>query len=216
LSSGELHGALGLSAPDRTPPTLHVTPAALTAIRNAMADAPAGVGLHLAVDSKFEAQFQLKPIGGREIVAETDGLRVYLDPVSAPRANGITIDWIEDVRGAGLSIRNPNAPAPVKSISVQDLHDRIITGTIDVIDVRPASARAIAPFPQPHDVLDDANRARIEALPKDVPIAFICHHGSSSRRAADHFRSLGFHDIYNVEGGIDAWAKEIDSSVPLY
>jgi monothiol glutaredoxin len=147
LSSGELHGALGLSAPDRTPPTLHVTPAALTAIRNAMADAPAGVGLHLAVDSKFEAQFQLKPIGGREIVAETDGLRVYLDPVSAPRANGITIDWIEDVRGAGLSIRNPNAPAPVKSISVQDLHDRIITGTIDVIDVRPASARAIAPFP---------------------------------------------------------------------
>jgi len=53
-------------------------------------------------------------------------------------------------------------------------------------------------------------------LPKDVPIAFICHHGSSSRRAAEHFRSLGFHDIYNVEGGIDAWAKEIDSSVPLY
>jgi len=216
LSSGELHNVLGLAAPDRTPPTLHVTPAALTAIRNAMADTPAGVGLHLAVDSKFEAQFQLKPIGGREIVAETDGLRVYLDPVSAPRANGITIDWIEDVRGAGLSIRNPNAPAPVKSISVQELHDRIVTGTIDVIDVRPASARAIAPFPQPHDILDDVNRARIEALPKDVPIAFICHHGSSSRRAAEHFRSLGFHDIYNVEGGIDAWAKEIDSSVPLY
>jgi len=216
LSSGELHSVLGLSAPDRTPPTLHVTPVALTAIRNAMADTPAGVGLHLAVDSNFEAQFQLKPITGREIVAEADGLRVHLDLVSAPRANGITIDWVEDVRGAGLSVRNPNAPAPVKSISVQDLHDRIITGTIDVIDVRPASARAIAPFPQPHDVLDDGNRARIEALPKDVPIAFICHHGSSSRRAAEHFRGLGFHDIYNVEGGIDAWAREVDPSVPLY
>ena len=216
LGSGELHTALGLPAPDRTPPKLHVTPAALDAIRKAMADTPAGVGLHLSVDPQFNAQFQLKPVSGREIVAEADGLKVHLDPVSAPRANGIVIDWIEDVRGAGLSVRNPNAPAPVKSISVRDLHDRIITGTIDVIDVRPASARAIAPFPQPHDVLDDASRQRIEALPKDVPIAFICHHGSSSRRAAEHFRSLGFHDIYNVEGGIDAWAKEIDPGVPLY
>ena len=216
LGSGELHTALGLPAPDRTPPKLHVTPAAVAAIGNAMADTPAGVGLHLSVDAQFNAQFQLKPISGREIVAEADGLKVHLDPVSAPRANGIVIDWIEDVRGAGLAIRNPNAPAPVKSISVRDLHDRIITGTIDVIDVRPASARAIAPFPQPHDVLDDASRQRIEALPKDVPIAFICHHGNSSRRAAEHFRSLGFHDIYNVEGGIDAWAKEVDPSVPLY
>ncbi|HEY2346814.1 MAG TPA: Grx4 family monothiol glutaredoxin [Xanthomonadaceae bacterium] len=216
LDSGELHAVLGLPIPDRTPPTLHVTPAAAAAIRNAMADTPAGVGLHLSVDPQFNAQFQLKPVSGREIVAEADGLKVHLDPVSAPRANGIVIDWIEDVRGAGLSIRNPNAPAPVKTISVQDLHDRIITGTIDVIDVRPASGRAIAPFPQPHDVLDDASRARIEALPKDVPIAFICHHGSSSRRAAEHFRSLGFHDIYNVEGGIDAWAKEIDPNVPIY
>jgi monothiol glutaredoxin len=216
LGSGELHAALGLPAPDRTPPKVHVTPAALAAIRNAMGDAPAGVGLHLSVDPQFNAQFQLKPVSGREIVAESDGLRIHLDAVSAPRANGIVIDWVEDVRGSGLAVRNPNAPGPVKDISVQELHDRIITGTIDVIDVRPASARAIAPFPQPHDVLDDASRERIEALPKDVPIAFICHHGNSSRRAAEHFRSLGFHDIYNVEGGIDAWAKEIDPSVPLY
>jgi len=216
LSSGELHGVLGLPAPDRTPPTLHVTPAALVAINEAMADTPAGVGLHLSVGADFEAQFQLKPISGREIVAEADGLRMHMDPVSAPRANGIVIDWVEDVQGAGLSVRNPNRSAPVKSITVQELHDRIITGTIDVIDVRPASARAIAPFPQSHEVLDEANRERIEALPKDVPLAFICHHGSSSRRAAEHFRSLGFHDIYNVEGGIDAWAKEIDPKVPLY
>ena len=216
LSSGELHGALGLAAPDRTPPTIHVTPAALAAINNAMADTPAGVGLHMAVGANFEAQFQLKPVSGREIVAEADGLRVHFDPVSAPRANGVVIDWVEDVNGAGISVRNPNAPALVKSISVQELHDRIITGTIDVIDVRPASARAIAPFPQPHDVLDADSAAKLEALPKDVPLAFICHHGSSSRRAAEHFRSLGFHDIYNVEGGIDAWAKEIDPSVPLY
>lgn len=216
LGSGELHTLLGLPAPDRTPPTIHVTPAARVQIDKAMADVPAGVGLHLAIDPQFNAQFQLKPVAGREIVADADGLKIHLDPVSAPRANGIAVDWVEDVRGAGLSIRNPNAAPPVKSISVQQLHDRIITGTIDVIDVRPAAGRAMAAFPQPHEVLDDASRARLEALPKDVPLAFICHHGSSSRRAAEHFRSLGFHDVYTVEGGIDAWAKEIDSKVPVY
>ena len=234
LNSGQLHGALGLAPPDRTPPTLYITPAAAEAIRGAMNDVPDGVGLHLSVDPQFEAQFQLRPVSGREIVAEAAGLRVHLDAASAPRANGLEIDWVEDVRGAGLAIRNPNAHKPetgvapssasdaagdlpaVKSISVQELHDRIITGTIDVIDVRPAQTRAQVPFPQTHDVLDDASRERIEALPHDMPLAFICHHGSSSRRAAEYFRQLGFHDVSNVEGGIDAWAKEIDPTVPVY
>jgi len=126
------------------------------------------------------------------------------------------IDWVEDVRGSGLAITNPNAPPPVKSMTVQELHDRIVAGAIDVIDVRPAQARAIAPFPQPHEVLDEDSHDRLAALPKDLPLAFLCHHGNSSRQAAEHFRGLGFHDIYNVEGGIDAWATEVDPKVPRY
>jgi monothiol glutaredoxin len=168
------------------------------------------------VDPRFNAQFQLKPVSGNEIVAESAGIRVHLDLASAPRARGLKVDWVEDVRGAGLAISNPNAPPPVKSISVRDLHDRIIAGAIDVIDTRPAHARAIAPFPEPHDVLDEASQARLAALPRDMPIAFLCHHGNSSRQAAEHFREMGFHDVYNVEGGIEAWSIEIDPTVPRY
>ena len=75
-----------------------------------------GVGLHLGVDPRFNAQFQLKPVTGQEIVAEAAGLRIHFDLASAPRAEGIAIDWVEDVRGAGLAISNPKAPPPVKSI----------------------------------------------------------------------------------------------------
>jgi monothiol glutaredoxin len=99
---------------------------------------------------------------------------------------------------------------------VQDLHDRIIAGTIDVIDVRPAAARALAPFPQPHEVLDEDSHDRLASMNKATPIAFLCHHGNSSRQAAEHFRGLGFLDVYNIEGGIDAWATQIDPSVPRY
>ena len=216
LNSGELHEVLGVAAPDRTPPTLHISPAAAEAIRRAMDDSEPGLGLHLAVDPRFAAQFQLKPVTGQEIVAEAEGIRVHLDLASAPRAQGISIDWVDDVRGSGLAISNPNAPPPVKPMTVQELHDRIIAGAIDVIDIRSAQERALAPFPQPHEVLDEDSHDRLAALPKDLPLAFLCHHGNSSRQAAEHFRGLGFHDLHNVEGGIDAWAAAIDPSVPRY
>jgi monothiol glutaredoxin len=215
-NSGELHAALGVPGPDRTPPHIEVTPAAAEAIGRAMADAEPGVALHLAVDPRFNAQFQLKPAGGHEIVVEAGGLRILVDLASAPRARGMRIDWVEDARGAGLSIHNPNAPAPVRPLSVQDLHDRLIAGTIDVVDVRPAAARALAPFPHPHEVLDEDSQDRLAALSKGTPLAFLCHHGNSSRQAAEHFRGLGFLDVYNVEGGIDAWARDVDPKVPRY
>jgi monothiol glutaredoxin len=216
LNSGELHQALGLPAPDRTPPTIEISERAAQAINNALDNAEDGYVLHLGVDPRFNARFELKPASGQEVVAEAAGIRIHLDLASVPRARGLRIDWVEDARGAGLAIHNPNAPAPVKAMSVQQLHDHIIAGTIDVVDVRPAHARALAPFPHAHEVLDEESRERLEALPKDLPLAFLCHHGNSSRQAAEYFRGLGFHDLYNVEGGIDAWSAEIDASVPRY
>ena len=214
--SGELNAALGLPPPDRTPPALEISERAAEAIRSALADADDGDVLHMAVDPRFNARFELRPASGREIVAEAAGLRVHFDLASAPRARGLRIDWAEDERGAGLAIHNPNAPPPVKAMDVQQLHDHLVAGTIDVVDTRPPHARAIAPFPYPHEVLDEESRERLEQLPKDVPLAFLCHHGHSSRQAAEYFRTLGFHDVYNVEGGIDAWSVRIDPTVPRY
>lgn len=110
LNAGELHAALGLPAPDRAPPTLQVSPAAAAAIGQALADLGPGMGLHLSIDADFQAQFRLGPVGGQEIVAEAAGIRFHLDLASAPRAQGLEIDWVEDLRGAGLTVRNPNAP----------------------------------------------------------------------------------------------------------
>ena len=214
--SGELNEALGLPPPDRTPPTLEISERAAEAIRGALGNADDGDVLHMTVDPRFNARFELKPATGRAIVAEAAGLRVHFDLASAPRARGLKIDWAEDERGAGLSIHNPNAPPAVKAMDVQQLHDHLVAGTIDVVDTRPPHARSIAPFPYPHEVLDEESRERLEQLPKDVPLAFLCHHGHSSRQAAEYFRTLGFHDVYNIEGGIDAWSVRIDPTVPRY
>lgn len=214
LGSGELHQVLGVPAPDRTPPAITITERAAAAIREAMADAGAD-RLHLSIDPQFQARFQLKPASGREIRAESAGIEVLFDLASAQRARGLEVDWAESVQGSGLVIRNPNAPPTVKPMDVHALKAALDAGRVTVIDVRPPADRARAPFPAAR-VLDEDALPALSALPKDAPLAFLCHHGNSSRSAAEHFRGLGFREVFNVEGGIDAWSREIDPDVPRY
>src|SRR5688572_19502281 len=61
LNSGELHEALGLPAPDRTPPQIEISERAAQAISNALDNAEDGYVLHLGVDPRFNARFELKP-----------------------------------------------------------------------------------------------------------------------------------------------------------
>lgn len=214
-NSGELSTVLGVAAPDRTPPSITVTPAAVEMLKGALADAP-GASLQLGINAQFQPDFQLAPHDDNAIAAVSNGLRVQFDAASARRANGITIDWVDDIRGKGLAIDNPNAPKPVQDLSVRDADDQLRAGSITVVDVRPADERAIAAINAPFQNLDGDNRDKIEALPKDIALAFLCHRGGRSAQAAEHFRSLGFSNVYNIVGGIDAWSEDVDNSVPKY
>ncbi len=213
--SGELSSVLGLAAPDRTPPRITVTPAAVEMLRGALADSP-GAALQLGIDARFQPNFQLAPHDDNAIAAESNGLRVQFDLASARRAEGITIDWVDDIRGKGLAIDNPNAPKAVQELSVRDADDQLRAGSITVVDVRPADERAIAAINAPFETFDGDNRARLEALPKDTALSFLCHHGGRSAQAAEQFRALGFTKVSNITGGIDAWSNEVDNGVPKY
>jgi iron-sulfur cluster assembly accessory protein len=43
-------------------------------------------------------------------IIEQGGLKVLLDPVSLPHLEGSTVDFVEDMRGAGFVVQNPNSP----------------------------------------------------------------------------------------------------------
>ncbi|PZU24852.1 MAG: monothiol glutaredoxin, Grx4 family, partial [Stenotrophomonas sp.] len=214
-SSGELSSLLGLAAPDRTPPSITVTPAAVEMLKGALADAP-GAALQLGIDASFQPNFQLAPFDANAIAAESNGLRVQFDSSSARRANGITIDWVDDIRGQGLAINNPNAPKPVQDLDVRSADDQLRAGAITVVDVRPADERAIAAINGSFEIFDGDNRAKLEALPKDTALAFLCHRGGRSAQAASQFLALGFTNVFNITGGIDAWSENVDNSVPKY
>lgn len=57
---------------------------------------------------------------------------------------------------------------------------------------------------------------RADELPRDKPIAVLCHHGGRSERVAQFLASRGFGDVVNVDGGINAYAQRIDPSIPRY
>ena len=50
----------------------------------------------------------------------------------------------------------------------------------------------------------------------DQPIACLCHHGMRSQRVATFLAAHGFTQVVNLQGGIDAWARQVDARVPLY
>ena len=213
-TSGELHTLFGAAAPDRTPPEITITDAAAEAIRQGTANAQ-GVVLHLEIGPDHSAGFQLAAAGEHDIVVQANGLDVHFDPASAQRAKGIVIDWVSTVQGEGLSLKFPGAQE-IKSLSVQQLQARLAAHDITLIDVRPAHGRAQAAPRAQARILEDEGYESLAALPKDTALAFICHHGVSSRSMAERFAAHGFSNLHNVEGGMDAWASEVDSSVPRY
>ena len=214
LNSGELHQQLGLDAPDRTPPEVTITPGAAEKILEAM-QGHEGIALHFQVDANWDAQFNLAPPQGNEIATESNGIKVLMDIATAQRARGAVIDWVSTVQGEGLAIDLPQAPPPVKQMTVQELAEELKNGSVTLVDVRGDADRARASI-EGALVLDRPTMEKLEALPKDAGIAFLCHHGNSSMGAAEYFRKQGFTKVSNVAGGIHAWSMEIDSSVPTY
>ena len=58
--------------------------------------------------------------------------------------------------------------------------------------------------------------ARTDDLPTNQLLVVICHHGARSQMVVDFLRNAGFDNAINLNGGIEAWACEIDQSMRRY
>jgi rhodanese-related sulfurtransferase len=57
---------------------------------------------------------------------------------------------------------------------------------------------------------------RAGELDADSDIVVICHHGGRSMQVALFLAGRGFGKVHNLSGGVDAWAKTVDPSMPVY
>ena len=77
---------------------------------DALAEQP-GVAVHLRIDAGWQHGFSLGRVEGHEIAAESNGVTIYMDVGTAPRARGLCVDLEQSLTGVSLKIDNPNVPA---------------------------------------------------------------------------------------------------------
>jgi adenylyltransferase/sulfurtransferase len=85
-----------------------------------------------------------------------------------------------------------------------------------LIDVREPHEHEIAHIPGATLIPLNTLPARLSELDSSRDIVLHCHHGQRSMRALELLRRSGFRKLKNLEGGIDAWSKDVDPQVPRY
>lgn len=103
-------------------------------------------------------------------------------------------------------VSNPDFPS-VADISPQDVHD--FSDKVKLIDVRRPDEwdGELSHIPSAELITLDTLPNRIQELPKNEIIVFICRSGNRSAHAAAFALENGFKDVYNMAGGMLAWNK---------
>jgi monothiol glutaredoxin len=212
--SGELHQRLGVAAVDSTPPAVTITDRAAEAFRSFLGDSDEVVLLE--IDRSYQNALSIGPRPASALISESHGISVAFDRLSATRAEGLVIDYVETPEGAAFKLQNPNEPPQVKPMSVAALKAKMDRkDRFRLIDVRRPDEWEQARIAGA-ELLDADLSETLLSLPKDTVLVFQCHHGHRSHRAASQFVAQGYREVYNLTGGIDAWSAEVDSSVPRY
>jgi Fe/S biogenesis protein NfuA len=101
--------------------------------------------------AKFRYELKLVATDSKEAddsVINLDGIDLYLDRESAPRLEGATLDYVEEISGSGLKFENPNQTAlashPLAGRVQEILDDRVNPslaahgGVVSLVDIQEA------------------------------------------------------------------------------
>ncbi|MBF2000757.1 MAG: rhodanese-related sulfurtransferase [Synechococcales cyanobacterium C42_A2020_086] len=119
-----------------------------------------------------------------------------------------------------MSVSSFNQPIP--QISVQELASRMADAPagLQLIDVREPEELAIAqidgfmnlPLSQ-FAVWSEQIQTHLDPTAETI---VLCHHGIRSAQMCQWLQQQGFTQVRNVVGGIEAYAVEVDSTIPRY
>ncbi len=105
---------------------------------------------------------------------------------------------------------------PVPAITVKELKSRLDDGeSLFILDVREPHEAEISTMGAvliPKGVV----RQRLNEIPRDVPLVVHCRSGQRSADVVRWLEAEGYQNAVNLAGGINAWARLIDDSVPVY
>ncbi|HRT57986.1 MAG TPA: molybdopterin-synthase adenylyltransferase MoeB [Candidatus Paceibacterota bacterium] len=146
-------------------------------------------------------------------------LKIRRDPACPLCGSNPTITALMDYNQfCGLPTSQSPSAMHSDEVSVQELKralDNPASG-IHVLDVREPDEYQIARIPGALLLPLSQLGQRWSELNPDQSYYLYCKSGVRSLRAVQFLRRLGFHQLKSVRGGIDAWSREVDPSVPQY
>ena len=126
----------------------------------------------------------------------------------------IDYDQFCGIPGAGAAAQSERE---VPVISVADLKRRLeARDNLLLLDVRETYEHSITQVPGTKLMPLGELPARMSELDSAQEIALLCKNGARSAQAVRALQDAGFSRLYNVAGGIDAWAREVDPEMPKY
>lgn len=106
----------------------------------------------------------------------------------------------------------------MQQMTVRELQERLAAPGEKplILDVREGWELNICALPGSTPIPMGQVPARLDALDPEQETIVVCHHGVRSLRVAWFLESRGFRKLYNLQGGVDAWAREIDPAMHTY
>jgi adenylyltransferase/sulfurtransferase len=105
----------------------------------------------------------------------------------------------------------------VPSVTVQELKRKMDAGeAVTLIDVREPWEYDIAQISGSRLIPLGELEERLTELPREGMLVIQCHSGGRSEYGTRLLQQAGFANVYNLEGGIEAWSRDVDPTVPRY
>lgn len=105
----------------------------------------------------------------------------------------------------------------IPAISVKQLKSRLEDGqNLLLIDVRDAHELDISRLDMAVHIPKNEVKHRLDEIPRDIPVVVQCRTGVRSSEVVSWLMDAGYQNAVNLAGGINAWARLIDPTVPEY
>jgi adenylyltransferase/sulfurtransferase len=107
---------------------------------------------------------------------------------------------------------------PIDTITAKELKARFDNNDpLQIIDIREPHERAIAKFPNAKAIPLGQMVRRIDEFDPAIDAVFICKIGQRSVFAIRALREAGYKGrLFNLKDGVNAWARDVDNSLPVY
>ena len=168
---------------------------------------PGIIGLHQATEA-----IKLLTAIGTPLVGQ-----LLLVDLLAQDSQRIAVARRHDCAACG-DARPPSPP----SMSIQHLSPADVAALLTgddaptIIDVREQWEYDLVHLPVSTLIPLSTLASRANDLDPSRSYALLCHHGMRSEMAANWLMQHGFSRLINIDGGIDAWSMDVDSTLPRY